>query len=57
VPVLVGFAVSLAFTAFVSTCCWALLGSVFQRFLVNNRRTVNAIMALLLVYCAVSLFL
>lgn len=56
-PVLAGFAVMLAFTAFVATCCWALLGSAFQRFLVKNDRAVNTIMALLLVYCAVSLFL
>ena len=57
VPVLAGFAVMLAFTAFVATCCWALLGSAFQRFLSKNQRAVNAIMALLLVYCALSLFL
>lgn len=57
VTVLTGFALALAFTAFVSTCCWGLLGAVFQRFLSNNNRAVNTIMALLLVYCAVSLFL
>jgi threonine/homoserine/homoserine lactone efflux protein len=56
-PVLAGFALFLAFTAFLSTCSWALLGSVFQRFLVKNDRVINAVMALLLVYCAVSLFL
>ncbi len=56
-PALTGFAVLLAFTAFVSTCCWALLGSVFQIFLARNNRAVNAIMALLLVYCAASLLL
>ena len=56
-PVIAGFAVLLAFTAFVSNCCWGLFGSVFQRFLVKNMRVVNTIMALLLVYSAVSLFL
>lgn len=57
VPVLAGFAAALAFTAFIATCCWGLLGSVFQRFLSKNEKAVNTIMALLLVYCAVSLFL
>jgi threonine/homoserine/homoserine lactone efflux protein len=55
--VLTGFSAILAFIGFVSTCCWALFGSMFQRFLIKNDKLVNTIMALLLVYCAVSLFL
>jgi cysteine/O-acetylserine efflux protein len=55
--VLTGFSVLLAFVGFVATCCWSLFGSVFQKFLVEKDKVVNIIMALLLVYCAVSLFL
>jgi len=54
--VLAGFALLLASVGFVSTCTWSLFGSVFQRFLVKNDRLFNGVMALLLIYCAVSLF-
>lgn len=37
--------------------CWVLFGSVFQRFFEQYRKVINGTMALLLVYCAVSLFL
>ena len=56
VPVLIGFAVFLALVSLVSTSCWALFGSVFQRFMAENHRAVNYVMGALLVYCAVSLF-
>lgn len=39
---------------FSAVCCWALFGSLFQRFFENHRRILNAVMALLLVYCAVA---
>ena len=55
--ILGGFSILLAFIGFVSTCCWALFGSIFQIFLSKNHQVINIIMALLLVYCAVSLFL
>lgn len=51
------FSILLAFIGFIATCCWSLFGSVFQRFLVKNTSVINVAMALLLVYCAVSLFL
>ena len=54
--VLGGFALLLAVVGFVSTCCWSLFGSVFQAFLMKNDRLFNGVMALLLLYCAVSLF-
>ena len=57
VPILAGFSILLAFIAFVSTCCWSLFGSVFQKFLAKNDRVISIVMSLLLVYCAVSLFL
>mgnify|MGYP002344501689 FL=1 len=51
------FSVILPFVSFLSTCSWALFGSVFHKFLVKHERTANTIMALLLVYCAVSFYL
>ena len=55
--VFVGFSAALALVAVASTGCWALFGSVFQRFMAENHRLVGYVMAALLVYCAVSLFL
>lgn len=57
VMILGGFSVLLAFIGFISTCCWSLFGSLFQVFLIKNDKLVNAVMALLLIYCAISLFL
>lgn len=57
VPILALFSIFLAFVGFVATCCWSLFGSVFQRFVVKNYTVINIVMALLLVYCAISLFL
>lgn len=51
------FAALLSFVAFTATCAWSLFGSVFQRFLKTNVRVMSTAMALLLLYCAVSLFL
>lgn len=50
------FSIFLAVIGFLATCCWALFGSVFQIFLAKNDSFMNIIMALLLVYCSVSLF-
>lgn len=57
VLVLTSFSAFLAFVAFVATCCWSLFGSLFQEFLSKNHKVFNIVMALLLVYCGVSLFL
>lgn len=54
---LAGFCGLLAFIGFGATCCWGVFGSVFQKLLIRNERAVNIIMGLLLIYCAVSLFL
>jgi len=56
IPVLVCFAFFLAFNGFVSTLCWAGFGSLFNRVFTRHGKILNVIMALLLVYCAVSLF-
>ena len=51
------FALLLAFIGFVFTLCWSAFGSVFRLLFSRHARAVNTVMALLLVYCAVSLFL
>jgi len=56
-PALAAFSLLLAFVGFIATCCWSLFGSVFQRCLAENEQVINIVMALLLVYCAASLFL
>ncbi len=50
------FAFLLSVIGFVSTVCWALFGSVFRLLFSKYAKVTNTIMALLLVYCAVSLF-
>jgi threonine/homoserine/homoserine lactone efflux protein len=57
IPVLLLFAVSLAFNGFICTLCWSLFGSLFKRLFIGHALVVNIIMAALLVYCGVSLFL
>ena len=52
-----GVSAFLAAMAFVSTSSWALFGAAFSRFLSSHERLANTVMALLLVYCAVSLYL
>jgi len=54
--VLILFSICLAFVSFLSTSSWALFGSLFQRFMANYYKPINVVMALLLAYCAISLF-
>ncbi|MGE8078790.1 LysE family transporter [Peribacillus loiseleuriae] len=49
------FSIFLAFVGFLSTMTWSTFGSLFQRFLTKYRTPFNLIMALLLVYSAVSI--
>lgn len=44
-------------TGFVLTLCWSAFGSLLGRLFSGHARAVNRVMALLLVWCAVSLFL
>lgn len=53
---LIGFTVILTLIGASGSFVWAMFGSIFCRFLSKHTKVVNAIMALLLVYCAVSLF-
>lgn len=50
------FALLLAFIGFCFTLCWVLFGSAFRLIFSEYARVTNTVMALLLVYCAVSLF-
>lgn len=54
---LLGFALLLAFIGFLFTLLWSAFGSVFKWLFFKHARLVNTVMALLLVYCAISLFL
>jgi threonine/homoserine/homoserine lactone efflux protein len=57
IPILVLFCLMLAFFALVSTTCWALFGTIFSAVFSKYRKVLNVILAVLLLYCAVSLFL
>ncbi len=54
---LAGFTLVLTAIGASGSYVWALFGSIFCRFFARHTKAVNLIMALLLVYCAVSLFL
>jgi len=54
---LFGFAMLLAFIGFSFTMCWSAFGSIFKQLFSKYAKITNTIMALLLVYCAISLFL
>ena len=49
------FSIFLAFVGFLSTITWSMFGSLFQMFLTKYRTQFNLVMALLLVYSAVSI--
>ena len=51
------FVLILSLVGFAGTFAWALLGSVFRGFLARRRRVANTVMALLLLYCALSIAL
>jgi len=55
-PVLVCFALLLALNGFIATLFWTAFGSLFSRVFAEHGKILSVIMALLLVYCAVSLF-
>ena len=57
VPILICFAFLLAFAGFISTLCWSAFGSLFSKIFSEHGLILNIIMAALLVYCAISLFL
>jgi len=57
IPMLAFFIFLLAFVGFAFTVCWSFCGSLFTKIFNKHGRVINVVMALLLVYTAVSLFL
>lgn len=57
VSALTGFTVILSLIGASGSFVWALFGSAFCKFFSKHTKTVNMVMALLLVYCTISLFL
>jgi len=57
IPMLAFFIFLLAFVGFFFTVCWSFCGSLFTKIFNKHGRIINIVMALLLVYTAVSLFL
>ena len=51
------FILLMSFVGFTGTCCWALFGAAFEMFFNKYRKIMNTLLALLLVYCAVSHFI
>ncbi len=54
---LIGFGLFLALVGFTGSVAWSIFGSAFCKILAKRANIVNPILALLLVYCAISLFL
>lgn len=57
IPAMIGFTIVLTVIGASGSYVWALFGSAFCRFFARHTKAVNFIMVLLLLYCAVSLFL
>ncbi len=55
--ILIGFSLLLTFAGFLSTLTWALLGAVFQKYLQKYEKPFNLIMAGLIFYSAVMIWL
>ncbi|MDR0839906.1 MAG: LysE family transporter [Christensenellaceae bacterium] len=55
--IIVPLGILLAFTGFACTILWSAFGSLFVKVYAAHAKLLNTIMALLLVYCAVALFL
>ena len=51
------FVILMSLVGFVGTCCWALFGAAFEKLFQKHEKLLNAVMALLLVYCAISMLL
>ncbi len=52
---IMGFVGILAIGCLLGVTCWALFGSAFERLFKTHGRIINTVMALLLVYCALSM--
>lgn len=54
---LILFSLLLAFVGVLGSSCWAAFGIIFQKFLSKHEKPFNMFMSLLLVYCAISIFI
>lgn len=54
---IIGFALLLTLVGFTGTICWAIFGTLFFKLFSKYSKIINGIMSILLVYCAISLFL
>lgn len=52
---LILFSILLGFIGFIATSCWALFGSIFNKFLSKYSKEFNMVMGLLLIYSAISI--
>jgi threonine/homoserine/homoserine lactone efflux protein len=57
ISILILFALLVSFIGFTGSIFWALFGSVFSILFNRHKKIVNIIMAILLLYCIVSLFI
>ena len=57
IPILMLFIFSIVIIGFTATVCWALFGSLFSVLFYKHNKVLNIIMSVLLLYCAISLFL
>lgn len=57
IKVVLGVSLILAFIGCVGNLCWALMGHIFQSLFQRHGRTVNIVLALLLIYCAIRMFI
>lgn len=48
------FVLLMSFVGFSGTCCWALFGTLFEVFFNKRKKLLNLILALWLIYCALS---
>lgn len=55
-PIILGFCIILAITAFVCTLLWSAFGASFRTLFSRHSKVVNYVMGGLLVYCAIALF-
>jgi threonine/homoserine/homoserine lactone efflux protein len=55
-PILILLVILISFVGFIATICWALFGSLFSALFHKHKTVLDIIMAALLLYCAVSLF-
>ena len=54
---LILFSLLLAIIGFIATTCWAFFGVLYQRFMSKYVKPLNIMMSVLLIYCAVSIFI